>query len=115
MTSTRVLQWATGATGMHALRAVIENDELGLAGVRVYDDAKAGRDAGDLAGTAPTGITATADRAEAIDIDADVVLYMARSEYDLPRQPRRCRRTAPAWTRRDHDRQLVHRHPTLRA
>ena len=46
--STRVIQWATGNTGRRSLEAIIAAPDLELVGVRVYDDAKAGRDAGDL-------------------------------------------------------------------
>lgn len=45
----RVVQWATGTTGRLALRAVIEDPELELVGVRVYDPEKVGKDAGALA------------------------------------------------------------------
>ena len=44
--SYRVVQWATGNIGMRSLRAVIEHPGLSLAGLYVYSDAKAGRDAG---------------------------------------------------------------------
>jgi hypothetical protein len=82
VTRTRVLQWATGTTGRLALGAVIDADELELVGVRVYDPHKAGRDAGELAGRAATGIRATDRRDEALALDADVVLYMGRVEID---------------------------------
>ena len=41
----RVVQWATGNIGTRALREVIRHPELELAGVLVYDPAKAGIDA----------------------------------------------------------------------
>ena len=44
----RVVQWATGNIGMRSLRAVIEHPGLSLAGLYVYSDAKAGRDAGEF-------------------------------------------------------------------
>ena len=47
---TRVIQWATGVTGMMSLRHVIERADLELVGVRVYGPAKAGVDAGTLCG-----------------------------------------------------------------
>ena len=63
MTETRykVVQWATGNIGSHSLRAVINHPNLDLVGLYVYSEDKAGRDAGDLAGTAPTGVRATRD------------------------------------------------------
>jgi hypothetical protein len=55
----RVAQWGTGHSGMPALRALIEHPTFEFVGVRVYSEAKAGRDAGDLCGLGPTGILAT--------------------------------------------------------
>ncbi|KUH82961.1 MULTISPECIES: hypothetical protein [unclassified Mycobacterium] len=81
---TRVIQWATGVTGMMSLRHVIGRRDLELVGVRVYDDAKAGVDAGTLCGLGETGLRATADRDEIINTDADVVLYMGKVETDTP-------------------------------
>lgn len=80
MTSTRVVQWATGTTGRLALRAVIDAPHLELVGVRVYDPAKVGRDAGELCGRPPTGVVATDDRDAIIGLGADVVLYMGGVE-----------------------------------
>jgi 4-hydroxy-tetrahydrodipicolinate reductase len=74
----RVVQWATGNIGTRALRGVIEHPDLELAGVLVHSADKAGRDAGELAGTAPTGVTATDDVEEILALDADCVLYMPR-------------------------------------
>jgi len=72
----RVVQWATGNIGTHALRAVIEHPDLELAGVYVHSADKAGRDAGELCGVAPTGVTATRDIAEILALRPDCVLYM---------------------------------------
>jgi len=81
---TRVIQWATGVTGMMSLRHVLGRPDLDLVGVRVYDPAKAGVDAGTLCGYAEAGILTTADRDAIIDTDADVVLYMGKVETDTP-------------------------------
>ena len=75
----RVIQWATGNTGQRALREVIRDPALDLVGVRVYDEAKDGVDAGALCGEAPTGILATADREAILKLDADCCVYMARA------------------------------------
>jgi 4-hydroxy-tetrahydrodipicolinate reductase len=72
----RVVQWATGNIGTYALRAVIEHPGLDLAGVHVHSDAKAGRDAGELCGLDPVGVTATGDADEIVALGADCVLYM---------------------------------------
>ena len=75
----RVVQWATGNIGTRALREVIRHPQLDLVGVLVYDDAKAGTDAGELCGEAPAGIAATTEAAAIHALDADCVLYMPRA------------------------------------
>jgi 4-hydroxy-tetrahydrodipicolinate reductase len=68
---------------MRSLRAVIEHPDLDLVGLYVYSDAKAGRDAGELCGTRPTGVVATRDVDDILALGADCVLYMAdRAETD---------------------------------
>lgn len=81
MTSTRyrVVQWATGNIGTRALREVIRHPSLELVGVVVYDEAKAGVDAGLLCGEEPVGVAATTDRASVQALGADCVLYMPRT------------------------------------
>ena len=59
------------------LRAVVEHPDLELVGVYVYSEAKAGRDAGDLCGVAPTGVVATRDVEAVLASKPDCVLYMA--------------------------------------
>lgn len=76
MTKLRVIQWATGNVGTRALRSVIEHPDLELVGLWVSSPAKAGRDAGELAGLAPCGILATGSVEEIAALDADCVLYM---------------------------------------
>jgi hypothetical protein len=75
----RVVQWATGNTGQRALREVIRHPALDLAGVRVYDPAKDGIDAGDLCGEGPTGVLATTDRDAVLKVEADCCIYMPRA------------------------------------
>jgi len=76
MTGLRVVQWATGNIGTRSLREIIEHPDLTLAGVYVTSAAKAGRDAGELCGLPPTGVTATSDADEILALGADCVLYM---------------------------------------
>ena len=73
----RVIQWATGNVGKHALRAIIERDDLELVGLRVYDPAKEGVDAGELVGLPPTGVLATTDVDQLLKTEADCVNYNA--------------------------------------
>jgi 2,4-diaminopentanoate dehydrogenase len=77
--SYRVVQWATGNIGTRALRTVIEHPDLRLAGVYVYADDKAGRDAGELCGLPATGVLATRDIDDVLALGADCVLYMPRA------------------------------------
>jgi hypothetical protein len=80
----RVVQWATGNIGTRALRAVIEHPNLELVGVYVYSGAKAGRDAGELCGLGPVGVTATQDLDAILALQPDCVLYMGdRADVDL--------------------------------
>jgi 4-hydroxy-tetrahydrodipicolinate reductase len=73
----RVVQWATGNVGRHALRAIANHPDLELAGLVVMNPDKAGRDAGELAGLDhPLGVIATADPAAVDAIRADCVLHM---------------------------------------
>ncbi len=75
--SYKVIQWATGGVGAPSLRAIIERNDLELAGVWVSSDTKAGKDAGELCGMPPTGILATTDAASLLTLDADCVSYTA--------------------------------------
>jgi hypothetical protein len=57
-----VMVWGTGNMGRASIRAIAAHPGLRLSAVVVADDAKRGRDAGDLAGLdAPTGVMATTD------------------------------------------------------
>jgi hypothetical protein len=78
----RVVQWATGAVGRHAVAAMADHPDLEVMGALVYSDGKAGRDVGELCGIGPIGVTATKDRDEILALDADCVLYMAQGEMD---------------------------------
>jgi 2,4-diaminopentanoate dehydrogenase len=77
----RVIQWATGTVGVHAVPAIASHPDLELVGLWVHSDDKAGRDAGEICGVGRTGVTATQD-AEALlfDVDADCICYTASSD-----------------------------------
>jgi hypothetical protein len=79
----RVIQWATGSMGKACLRAVLDDDRFQLVGLFVYGEAKAGRDAGDIARRPTTGVIATRSIDEILVIDADVVVHtpMLSSPY----------------------------------
>jgi len=78
----RVIQWATGTVGCHALRAIHASADFELVGAYVHSAEKAGRDVGELCGLGPIGVLATNDKAAIIDLPADCVLYMAQGEGD---------------------------------
>ena len=74
----RVVQWATGNIGLKALRGIIENPALTLAGLHVYDPNKIGRDAGELCGLDAVGVAATGRIEDVLAVAADCVIYMPR-------------------------------------
>jgi hypothetical protein len=71
----RVIQWATGGVGRAAIEGILDHPELELAGCLVYSDDKDGRDAGELIGRGPVGVTATKDVEAILALDADCVVY----------------------------------------
>lgn len=76
-----VVTWGTGNVGKYALRAVINHPELELIGHIVSSDAKAGKDAAELAGLdTPTGILASNDIDAMLALKPDCVCYTAHSE-----------------------------------
>ncbi len=77
----RVIVWGTGNVGVPALRIVIANPALELAGVIVSNPAKVGKDAGELCGLPPTGVRATSDVAAALASGADAVAYCASGDF----------------------------------
>ena len=78
----RVVQWATGPVGRHAIAALAEHPDLELVGTFVYSKDKVGRDAGEIAGIGPLGVVATDDREAILALDADCVLFMAQGDVD---------------------------------
>jgi 2,4-diaminopentanoate dehydrogenase len=83
--SYRVVQWSTGNVGAAALRGIISHPDLELVGVWVSSSAKAGQDAGTLAGLdREVGIQATNDADELLALAPDVVCYTAMADDRLP-------------------------------
>ena len=58
-TPIRVFQVATGNVGTEMVRRIGAHPDLELVGVHCYTSEKIGRDAGELAGIDPVGVTAT--------------------------------------------------------
>ena len=76
----RVIQWATGTVGIHAVPAIVAHPELELAGLWVHSDSKAGKDAGELCGGPPAGVAATQDTDALLALEADCICYTANSD-----------------------------------
>ena len=76
----RVIQWATGTVGIHAVPAIAAHPDLELTGLWVHSDSKAGRDAGEICGGPTLGVIATNDADALLDSEPDAVCYMANSD-----------------------------------
>ena len=75
MEKLRVIQWTTGKVGKLALRGILDDPRLELAGVFAFSDDKVGTDAGTLCGRPECDITATNDIEALIALGADAVVY----------------------------------------
>ncbi|MGE2690701.1 dihydrodipicolinate reductase [Mycolicibacterium pulveris] len=73
----RTVVWSTGGVGSIAIDAIRRRPDLELVGVWVHSHAKVGRDAGELAGGDPLGVTATNDADALIAMAPDCVVYAA--------------------------------------
>jgi hypothetical protein len=73
----RVVQWGTGHVGAPALRTMLGRPNMEVVGVKVYEPAKHGVDAGELVGLPPTGVVCTTDAEEVIRLGADCVKFSA--------------------------------------
>jgi 2,4-diaminopentanoate dehydrogenase len=74
----RVIVWGPGGLGGVATWEVCRLPEFELVGVRVYSEAKVGKDAGELIGIDPVGIIATNDANTLLALDADCVIFTPR-------------------------------------
>ncbi|BCZ23857.1 dihydrodipicolinate reductase [Mycobacterium senriense] len=73
----RVVVWSTGGVGSNAIDAIRRRPDLELVGVWVHSPDKVGKDAGELAGGEPLGVTATDDADALIALQPDCVVYAA--------------------------------------
>jgi 2,4-diaminopentanoate dehydrogenase len=76
----QVAQWGTGNVGRLALRGILEHPNLELVGLLVHSEQKAGKDAGEIAGLGPVGVTATSNPDDIVALGADCVSYMATGD-----------------------------------
>jgi len=81
----RVAQIGTGNVGTHALTALITNPQFELTGVWVSSQAKAGKDAAELAGLEDsTGIKASTDLEAVLATEPQCAVYNAMADHRLP-------------------------------
>ena len=73
----RTVVWSTGGVGARAIDAIRSRPDLKLVGVWVHSSEKVGKDAGELAGGEPIGVTATDDADALIALKPDCVVYAA--------------------------------------
>jgi hypothetical protein len=71
----RVVQWTTGNVGKRSVRAVVAHPDLELVGCYAWSGDKVGRDAGELSGIGPVGVTATNDVDALLALRPDCVVY----------------------------------------
>jgi len=91
----RVVVWGTGNVGRPAIRAVLSHRDLELVGVLVANPAKRGRDAGEIAGVAKTGVLASTDARALLAHGVDAVVYTASADTRLARRRRQRERREP--------------------
>jgi hypothetical protein len=76
-----VVVWGPGNVGRPAIRSVVSNPDLELVGVIVHSPDKEGRDAGELAGLSPLGVSATRDVESALATRPDALFYGVNSDF----------------------------------
>ena len=80
----RVAAIGTGNVGVHALKQLIIDDRFDLTAVWVSSDAKAGKDAAELAGLdTPTGVLATTDLDAVLATNPECAVYTALADNRL--------------------------------
>jgi 4-hydroxy-tetrahydrodipicolinate reductase len=80
-TKLRVVVWATGTVGRHAIAGVDAHPDLELVGVWVSNPAKDGKDAGELAGLGrELGVLATTDGQALLEVRPDAIVHTAMTD-----------------------------------
>jgi 2,4-diaminopentanoate dehydrogenase len=77
-----VAVWGPGTIGTAAIREIAQLPHLELVGVRAFSDAKAGQDAGELAGLGPLGVSATTRDEDILAAKPDCVVHAPRDIGD---------------------------------
>ncbi|MBO3751295.1 diacylglycerol kinase [Streptosporangiaceae bacterium NEAU-GS5] len=76
----RVVQWSIGNVGRNTLAGIVARPDLELVGCYTSSAAKAGTDAGTLAGLAETGVQATNDAEALLSLRPDCVVYTSMAD-----------------------------------
>jgi hypothetical protein len=71
----RIVQWTTGNVGKQSVAAIAANPGLELVGCYAWSPDKVGRDAGELCGLDPLGVSATDDVDALLALRPDCVVY----------------------------------------
>jgi Dihydrodipicolinate reductase, N-terminus len=71
----KVFKVATGNVGSEMIKRIADQPDLELIGVHCYSPDKIGKDAGELAGIAPIGVTATGTVEDIIAAKPDVLTF----------------------------------------
>lgn len=80
----RVVQWATGNVGKHAIAGIDAHPDLELVGLWVSSEAKDGKDAGELAGLDhKLGVAATRDADALLALKPDCIVDAAMADHRL--------------------------------
>jgi hypothetical protein len=80
----RVVQWSTGNVGRHSIAGIDAHPELELVGVWTSTEAKAGQDAGRLAGLGrDLGVPATTDAAALLALEPDCIVHSAMVDHRI--------------------------------
>ncbi|MCQ2508252.1 MAG: hypothetical protein MJ097_05640 [Dorea sp.] len=83
----KVIIWGLGSVGRSALQIINAKKSLKLVGVYSVSPKKVGRDAGEVCGFEPCGVTVTNDREAILNTEADICLYYSASIWDDGKLP----------------------------
>jgi 4-hydroxy-tetrahydrodipicolinate reductase len=75
MSATRVVVWGTGFVGKMVIAEIVPHPAFKLVGVGVSDPDKVGRDAGEICGLDPIGVTATDDVDALVALRPDALVH----------------------------------------
>ena len=71
----RVVIWGTGVVGKMVIPEVVRHPAFELVGVGVSNPDKVGKDAGEICGIGPVGVTATDDLDALVALEPDALVH----------------------------------------